>query len=131
MTDDPDPNHATTVLTLKADIAVPMDIKPAFVYWRGGEDPKPKTVVVKAAKEFPVKNITVKSATTDFTAKVEDGSMPGEWKIDIQPKDTSRAMSTAITIQTDFPKEAPRSFSVNAQVTNPMPVPSPAANPQK
>src|SRR3954468_15291486 len=52
MTDDPDQAHATTILTLKADIAAPVDIKPAFVYWRGGEEPKPKTVVVKAAKEF-------------------------------------------------------------------------------
>src|SRR5437868_4939824 len=61
MTDDPDQAHATTILTLKADIAAPVDIKPAFVYWRGGEEPKPKTVVVKAAKEFGAKNITVKS----------------------------------------------------------------------
>src|SRR5881394_1218506 len=62
ITDDPDPTHATTMLTLKADITPPVDIKPAFVYWRGGEEAKPKTVVVKAAKEFGAKNITVKSS---------------------------------------------------------------------
>src|SRR3954471_6119034 len=50
MTDDPDPTHATTVLTLKTNITAPVDIKPQFVYWKGGEEPKPKTVTVKAAK---------------------------------------------------------------------------------
>src|SRR3954471_2408938 len=61
MTDDPDPTHATTVLTLKTNITAPVDIKPQFVYWKGGEEPKPKTVTVKVAKEFPAKNISVKS----------------------------------------------------------------------
>jgi hypothetical protein len=135
-TDDPDPAKANLVLTLKANITAPVEIKPAFVYWRGGEEATPKAVMVTAAKEFPVKTLSVKSTSPDFTTKVSDGGSPGTWKIDIQPKDTAHAIATAIMIQTDFPKEAPRSFSVNAQVTNPpstqtAPIPSPAAAVQK
>ncbi len=129
MTDDPDPNHATTVLTLKTNITPPVDIKPQFVYWRGGEEPKPKTITVTAAKEFPAKSITVKSTSNEFTAKVEDNNKPGEWKIDVQPKDTARAMATAVVIQTDYPKDSPKSFTVNAQVTNPAPSPIPVSSP--
>jgi hypothetical protein len=119
ITDEPDPTHSTILLTLKTNIAQAVDIKPQFVYWRGGEEAKPKTIVVKAAKEFPAKNITVKSSSPEFTAKVADGSKAGEWKIDIQPKDTTKAMATTVQIQTDFPQDAPRSFSVQAQVINP------------
>src|SRR2546422_9110468 len=60
-TDDPVPAQATTVLTLKANIPQSLEIKPAVVYWASGEEPKPKKVTIKASKEFPAKNITVKS----------------------------------------------------------------------
>jgi hypothetical protein len=127
-TDDPDPAHATTVLTLKAFIIQALEIKPMFVFWRGGDEPKPKTIEVKAAKEFPARNLTVKSSSPDFTANVQPGKSAGEWKIEVQPKETSHPSATALTIQTDFPKDAPRSFSVNAQVTSP-PAPTGAAPP--
>src|SRR5712691_838177 len=123
-TDDPNPTQATTILTLKAMIATPFEIKPTFVYWQSGEEPKPKTVMVKASKDFPAKNLTVKSNSQAFTAKVEPGASAGEWKIEIQPKETTRPTATALTIQTDFPKEAPRSFYVNAQVNPPVNVPA-------
>src|SRR6476661_10838354 len=41
-TDDPDPAHATTVLTLKAVITPLLEIQPTLVYWQSGEEPKPK-----------------------------------------------------------------------------------------
>jgi len=116
-TDDPDPARATTVLTLKAMIPQALEIKPAFVFWRGGDEPTPKTIEVKAAKEFAAKNLTVKSSSPEFSTKLEPGKTQGEWKIEVQPKETSRPMATAVVIQTDFPKEAPKSFTVTAQVT--------------
>ncbi len=132
-TDDPNPTQATTILTLKAMIGQALEINPTFVYWHSGEDPKPKTVVVKASKDFPAKNLTVKSNSQAFTAKVEPAGA-GEWKIEIQPKETSHPTATALMIQSDFPKEAPRSFYVNAQVNPPVNVPAnavatPAKNP--
>jgi hypothetical protein len=35
------------------------------------------------------------------------------------PKDTSHPMGTALVVQSDYPKDAPKSFSVNVQITNP------------
>ena len=117
-TDDPNPTEATTVLTFKADIPQALEIKPAFVYWTNGEQPKPKKVFVKASKDFPAKSVTVKSNSDNFESKVEPGKA-GEWTIEITPKDTSHPMGTALLIQTDYPKESPKSFYVNAQITNP------------
>ncbi|HJT45682.1 MAG TPA: DUF1573 domain-containing protein [Chthoniobacterales bacterium] len=121
-TDDPDPTKTTTILTLKTNITPPMEIKPTFVYWTSGEKPTPKKVTLKAAKEFPAKNITVKSNNQNFDSKVVPGK-PGEWTIEITPKDTSHAMGTALLVQADYPKEAPKSFYVNAQITQPQPPP--------
>jgi Protein of unknown function (DUF1573) len=118
-TDDPNPTQANTVLTLKATIPEALEIKPAFVYWQSGEDPKPKKISVKASKDFPVKNITVKPSSPNFESKVEPGSGSGDWTIEVMPKDTSHPMGAVLVVQSDYPKDAPKSFSVNVQVTNP------------
>jgi len=125
-TDDPNPTQATTILTLEADITPALEIKPPVVYWQNGEEPKPKKVSVKAAKEFPAKEITIKS-NQNFESKVEPGKA-GEWTIEVTPKDTSHPMGTALQIQTDYPKEAPKSFYLNVVVTTPPGLP-PAVRP--
>jgi hypothetical protein len=128
-TDDPNPSQATTVLTFKATIPQALEIKPTFVYWQSGEEPKPKKISIKASKDFPAKNITVKSNSPNFESKVEPGRA-GEWTVQVTPKDTSHPMGTILLVQSDYPKDAPKSFSVNVQVTNPPGAPlAPAVNP--
>src|SRR6266850_3187843 len=126
-TDDPNPTQTTTILTLKADIIPALEIKPPVVYWQNGEEPKPKKISVKAAKEFPAKEITIKSNSQNFESKVEPGKA-GEWTIEVTPKDTSHPIGTALQIQTDYPKEAPKSFYLNVVVTTPSGLP-PAVRP--
>ncbi len=98
-----------------------------FVFWTGQEQAKPKTISVKAAKDFPAKNLDVTSASPDFAVKVEPLGK-GEWKINVQPKQTDHAMATQLTIQADV-KDSPK-FIANASVTGaPAPVrvaPAPA-----
>jgi hypothetical protein len=118
-TDDPNPTQAMTILTLKATIPQALEIKPTFVYWQSGEEPKPKKISIKASKDFPAKNITVKSSSPSFESKVEPGKSSGEWTVEVTPKDTSHPIATSLSIQSDYPKDAPKSFYVNAQVTNP------------
>src|SRR5438477_1412625 len=117
-TDDPNPTQATAILTLKANIPQALEIKPAFVYWTSGEEPKSKKISIKASKDFPAKNVSVKSNSQNFESKVEPGKA-GEWTLEVTPKDTSHPMGTALLIQTDYPKDAPKSFYVNVSVTNP------------
>src|SRR5213075_2459818 len=57
--DTDDPVNATTVLTLKAVIPQELEINPSFVFWRQGEARKPKTIVVRAGKDFSVKQLKV------------------------------------------------------------------------
>ena len=109
-----DPINATTVLTLKAVIPQQLEINPTFVFWGQGEALKPKSIVVRASKDFPVKQLRVTSSSQDFQTKVEQTGN-GQFKIDIQPRDTSRNMDATLIIQ---PESSTKTFYAKARVTN-------------
>ncbi len=108
-----DPANVTTVLTLKAVIPQQLEITPTFVFWGQGEAPKPKAIVVRAAKDFPVKHLKVTSSSPDFQAKVEETGN-GQFKIDVQPQETTRSIASTLTIQ---PEGSPKIFYATARIT--------------
>lgn len=89
-----------TILTLRAVIPQLVELQPSFVYWDANESSKPKTIKVKTAKELKVKNLNVTSSSPDFETKVSS-SGANEFKIEVQPKDTSRAANATLTVQPD------------------------------
>ena len=121
-TDDPDPTHATTQLTLKAVIAQLLELQPMFVIWRTGEDPKPKFITAKANKDAGITKLDVVSSVPNFTTKVDPGSAPNEFRISVQPKDTAKPVYTTLTIKPDSPAGAP-TFNVAVRVMPPAPSP--------
>ena len=122
-----DPAHPVTVLTMKTNIPQVLEIQPNFVFWQPGEDPKPKTITAKVGKNVPVKNLDVSSMNPQFETKVNKGPGPGEFRIDVQPKQTTSASFTTVTVKTDFPKEAPKTFYITARVTGQPATPATAA----
>lgn len=114
-----DPTAPTTVLTLKATIAQMLNLEPGFVVWQAGETAKPKTIVAKADKDVSVKNIEVTSSSADFTTKVEPGSGPGEFKINVQPKDTAKPLNATLTVKPDSATTAAKPYYVRATVMPP------------
>src|SRR5436189_3283501 len=115
-TDDPNPAHSTTVLTLKAVITPLLEIQPTLVYWQNGEEPKPKIITAKANKDAAIKKLDVVSSVPDFTAKVDAGSAPNEFKISVQPRDTTKAVYATLTIKPDSPANTGNTFSAAARV---------------
>jgi hypothetical protein len=109
-----DPANVTTVLTLKAVIPQQLEITPTFVFWGQGEAPKPKSIVVRAAKDFPVKHIKVTSSSPDFQAKVEETGN-GQFKINVQPQETNKQAASTLTIQ---PEDSQKIFYATARITN-------------
>ena len=108
------PANVSTVLTLKAVIPKQLEITPTFVFWGQGEAPKPKTIVVRAAKDFPVKHLKVTSSSPDFETKVEETGT-GQFKIDVQPQETNRQIASTLTIQ---PEDSQKRFYATARITN-------------
>ncbi len=109
-----DPIHPSTVLTIKAVIPQPLEVAPTFLFWQGGEQPKAKTVKVKVAKDwgFPVRALKVSSSNWDFQTNVQKIS-DHEFKVDVQPRDTSRATAATVTIEIE---NSTRKFPVNLRV---------------
>jgi len=93
------------------------------VFWGQGEAPKPKTIVVRAAKDFPVKHLKVTSSSPDFQAKVEETG-DGQFKIDVQPQETTRSIASTLTIQ---PEGSPKIFYATARITTAPAAPTPPA----
>jgi hypothetical protein len=109
-----DPANVTTVLTLKAVIPQQIEITPTFVFWGQGEEPKAKTIVVRAAKDFPVKHLKVTSSSPDFQTKVEETGN-GQFKIDVKPQETNKQIASTLTIQ---PEDSQKIFYATARITN-------------
>jgi len=116
-----DPERSTIVLTLKAVITPLLEFQPALVYWQNGEEPKPKIITAKANKDAAIKKLEVASSTPDFTAKVDAGSAPNEFRISVQPRDTTKAVYATLTIKPDSPANTGNMFAAAARVMPPAP----------
>jgi hypothetical protein len=114
--DTDDAQKPVTVLTLKATIAQLLDLQPTLVFWQTGSDPTPKTITAKAAKGTTIKNLEVTSSSPDFTTKVEAGRGAGEFRIVVQPRDTSHPVNAVLTIKPDSSSGPAKVFTANAQV---------------
>ncbi|MEY2498793.1 MAG: hypothetical protein QOD12_2349 [Verrucomicrobiota bacterium] len=113
-----DAQKPVTVLKLKATISQLLEFQPLLVFWQAGEDPKPKTIVAKTAKGMTVKNIEVTSSSPDFAVKVEPASA-GEFKINVQPRDTAKQLNATLTIKPEMPSGPAKIFYASARVTPP------------
>src|SRR5580765_5932378 len=125
-TDDPEPS--TVVLTLKAVITPLLEIQPVLVYWQNGEEVKPKIITAKANKDAAIKKLDVASSTPDFTAKVAAGSAPNEFRISVQPRDTTKAVYATLTIKPDSAASTGNIFAA-ARVMPPTPASGTAITP--
>src|SRR5256886_7217315 len=128
-TDDPNPAHSTTVLTLKAVITPLLEIQPTLVYWQNGEEPKPKIITAKANKDAAIKKLDVVSSVPDFTAKGDPGSASNEFRITVQPRGTTKAVYATLTIKPDSPANTGNTFAVAARVMPPAPTSGTAITP--
>ena len=124
-----DPERSTIVLTLKAVITPLLEFQPTLVYWQNGEEPKPKIITAKANKDAAIKKLDVASSTPDFTAKVDAGSAPNEFRISVQPRDTTKAVYATLTIKPDSPANTGNMFAAAARVMPPAPTSGTAITP--
>jgi hypothetical protein len=99
---------------------------PGFVFWKIGEKPTGKTLVVTAGKGYPGTKLDVQSSSPEFAATLEPAKGGGSWKILVTPLQTERNVSGVIAIKTDVPKDSPAVYYANASVIGP-----PAAAPRQ
>jgi hypothetical protein len=95
-----DPKEPKVELTLKVNIPEVVQLRPTFVHWKDGEKFEARTVSVKIAPEFPLKDVKVTSSSALIRAElkpssVAEGSTTKEYEVLITPK-TERVPAQAL-----------------------------------
>ena len=121
-----DPKTPFIMLTMKTVISQAVDMQPSFVYWETGEASKAKTITIKAAKEIELKKVDVASSSPDFTVEVKPAGA-GEFRIEVQPRDTARQLAATLTIKPEVTNHAVKPLFASARVASGQaPAPAPA-----
>ena len=94
-----DTTHPSIILSLKVVIPQVLELQPTFVFWQAGEAPKPKAIVAKAGAGVSIQGLDVSSSSPDFVAEVEPGSSPNEFRIKIEPRQTTQAAVATLIIK--------------------------------
>ena len=111
-----DKNAEPITLKLYVEIHDPLTVTPALVFWRKDEAPSPKTVQLTAEAAQHVKIKSVASSNPNFTATLQTGQAGLEYTIAITPTSTAQKGSADITVQTDFPADAPHVYTIFAKI---------------
>lgn len=124
-----DSAHPSTTLTLKVVIPQVLELQPTFVYWQAGEAVKAKTIIAKAGKDISIKNLNVSSSSPEFLAKVEPGPSAGEFRINVEPRQTTQPVAATLTIKPELPDGKSKVFYATASITRPVSAVTPSTTP--
>jgi len=105
-----------TILNLVVHIHDPMTITPALVWWRRGEATEAKSVAIDAEAGESVRVTGVSSSNPRFTASLLTGQAGQKYSIAITPTDTAQKDTAEIKVQTDYPSDAPRAYTIHARI---------------
>ncbi len=116
-----DPAHPEVALNLKVQIPQTIDLQPAFIFWKPGEEATPKIIVAKVDKGFPITKLEANASGPEFTAKVEPGSSKEEYQITVVPTQTTQGAAATIAVNAQRPDGTTKTFSATARVLPPAP----------
>lgn len=110
-----DPEQPKTALYLLAEIPSVMTLKPAFLFWREGEELSPKSVLVETGAEFPVERIEALSKDGRLDVKVEPLPEGKSYRVTVQPK-ADRMTATILQIDAILPGAQRKSANAYVRV---------------
>ena len=103
-------------LDLRCWIHEPLTVAPALVYWRSGAEPQGKVVKLTSAPGQPINVKSVKSSSPKFKTSLAEVKAGQEYALTVTPADTAETSAAEVTIETDTPPSAPRSYKVFARI---------------
>lgn len=113
VTTDDQPTPA--VLDIRVFVHEPFEIKPALVFWRTGTPAEPKRVQL-VANGYPVHIKGVTSSNPRLTASLQTIRDGEEYLVNVKPADTGTKETAEIKVLTDFPANAPRTYTIHARI---------------
>lgn len=115
-----DPRNPVAVLTLNVDIPEVLKITPSVLYWQTGKDRSAKSIHLKIARDVPLKIIGVDSTHDVFRPELKELKGGKEYQLTLTPDDIAEPARAALLIQTDFPKDRPKTFKAYALIKSPL-----------
>jgi hypothetical protein len=103
-------------LDLRCNIRETVTINPAFVFWRIHSDPAEQSIRIVCEPSAGVKVTGVKSSSPRLAANLTTAKPGEEYIVTVKPTDTSQKEAAELTIETNFPPDAPRSYRVFARI---------------
>jgi len=104
------------VLGLNVTIHPPVSITPALVYWKIGKPAAPQSVELNFE---PTEHAHIKSVTSSNPRLVATlvPTKPGDiYVVNVVPVDTTQKETAEISVLTDFPPDAPRTYTIHARI---------------
>jgi hypothetical protein len=103
------------VLDIRVFVYEPFQIQPGLVYWRKGEAAEAKPVQL-TANGYPVKIKKVSSSNPNIAATLQTVKDGEAYTVLVKPSDTAQKDAAEITVQTDFPPDAPHAYTIHARI---------------
>lgn len=104
------------VLDLRVDVQPSFTVSPSLVFWRVGEPPAPKTIQLSAANGRKVGVKSVTSSNPRVQAKLQTGAKGERYTLLVTPVGTDRKETAELKVETDFPADAPRIYTIYARI---------------
>jgi hypothetical protein len=104
------------ILDLRVDIHEALLVTPALVYWKTGEPVAAKSVQLTADPAHPVRIKSVTSSNPRLSATLETIKAGAQYAVSVKPADTAQKESAEISVQSDFPPDAPRTYVIHARI---------------
>lgn len=111
-----DKSAAPVTLDLVVNIHDPLTIAPALVWWRKGDAAEAKPVALNAEPGESVRITGVTSTNPRFTASLRTTEPGQKYAVAVTPANTAEKDTAEIKVQTDFPKDAPRAYTIHARI---------------
>jgi Protein of unknown function (DUF1573) len=105
-----------TKLGLNVSILEPLTVTPTLLFWRVGEGAAPKKVQLKAANDVPVNIRSVSSSSPRVTTQLEIKAEGTDYTLIVSPSDTAAKLAATVTVETDYPLDAPKSYQVYIRI---------------
>ncbi len=114
-----DPTHPAFTLSLKVQIPQTVELQPAFIFWKPGEELTPKIIVAKVEKDFPIKKLEASASSPEFSAKIAPGASKQEYLITVVPTQTKQAAAATIAVNVERPDGTTKTLAATARVLPP------------
>lgn len=93
-----------------------MSLSPGLVHWKSGTPAAPQAVTLQAEPGQKINVTGVTSPSPHFSVQLETIAPGTQYRVLVTPASTASREKTEIRIQTDYPADAPRAYTIFARI---------------